>query len=138
MIREYTSSDIEAINEIGKLIKNDFASVYKISELNKDYLGIYVYLEDDKVVGFLEYEYHFEITDIINIAVSTIHQNKGIGEALINYLITNTKSNKIMLEVRENNESALNLYNKCGFVEINRRKKYYDGEDAIIMERMIS
>lgn len=138
MIREYTSSDIEAINEIGKLIKNDFASVYKISELNKDYSGIYVYLEDDKVVGFLEYEYHFEITDIINIAVSTIHQNKGIGEALINYLITNTKSDKIMLEVRENNESALNLYNKCGFVEINRRKKYYDGEDAIIMERMIS
>lgn len=138
MIREYTSSDIEAINEIGKLIKNDFASVYKISELNKDYSGVYVYLEDDKVVGFLEYEYHFEITDIINIAVSTIHQNKGIGEALINYLITNTKSDKIMLEVRENNEFALNLYNKCGFVEINRRKKYYDGEDAIIMERMIS
>ena len=138
MIREYTLSDIETINEIGKLIKEDFASIYKIDELNKDYANIYVYLEADKVVGFLEYENHFEITDIINIAVAEYCQNKGIGETLINYLINNTESDKIMLEVRENNASALNLYNKCGFSEINRRKKYYDGEDAIIMERIIS
>ncbi len=138
MIREYTQADIDAINEIGKLIKEDFASIYKISELNRDYAGIYVYTEDDEVIGFLQYENHFEITDIINIAVAENSQNKGIGETLINYLVNNTEADKIMLEVRENNVSALNLYNKCGFVEINRRKKYYDGEDAIIMERKIS
>lgn len=138
MIREYTPTDIDAINEIGKLIKEDFASIYKISELNKDYANIYVYIKDEKVIGFLEYENHFEITDIINIAVAEYCQNKGIGETLIKYLINNTKANKIMLEVRENNVSALNLYNKCGFIEINRRKKYYDDEDAIIMERKIS
>lgn len=138
MIREYTLSDIEAINEIGLLIKENFKDIYKIDALNKDYANIYVYLEDDKVVGFLEYENHFEITDIINIAVAEYCQNKGIGEALINYLVNNTESDKIMLEVRENNISALNLYNKCGFNIINRRKKYYDDEDAIIMERIIS
>ncbi len=138
MIREYTLTDIDAINEIGKLIKEDFANVYKISEINKDYAGIYVYIDDDKVIGFLEYENHFEITDIINIAVAEVSQNKGIGETLINYLVNNTSADKIMLEVRENNVPALNLYNKCGFIEINRRKKYYDGEDAIIMERKIS
>lgn len=137
MIRSYTSKDIPSINEIGLLIKDNFKDIYKIEELNKSYANIYVYVEDDEVIGFLEYEDHFEITDIINIAVSTIHQNKGVGEALIKYLINNTKSDKIMLEVRENNEYALNLYNKCGFVEINRRKKYYDGEDAIIMERIL-
>ena len=138
MIREYTETDIDAINEIGKLIKEDFANIYKISELNRDYAGIYVYTEDDEVIGFLQYENHFEITDIINIAVAENSQNKGIGETLISYLVNNTEADKIMLEVRENNVSALNLYNKCGFVEINRRKKYYDGEDAIIMERKIS
>lgn len=138
MIREYTLTDIDAINEIGKLIKEDFASIYKISELNRDYAGIYVYTKDDEVIGFLQYENHFEITDIINIAVAENSQNKGIGETLINYLVNNTEADKIMLEVRENNVSALNLYNKCNFVEINRRKKYYDGEDAIIMERKIS
>lgn len=138
MIREYTQADIDAINEIGKLIKEDFASIYKISELNRDYASIYVYIEEDKVLGFLQYENHFEITDIINIAVAQNSQNKGIGETLINYLVNNTNADKIMLEVRENNAPALNLYNKCGFIEINRRKKYYDGEDAIIMERKIS
>ncbi len=138
MIREFLPSDIDSINELGTLIKGNFASVYKISELNREYAGIYVYVEDNKVIGFLEYEYHFEITDIINIAVSKKHQNKGVGAVLMNYLINNTKSEKIMLEVCENNESALNLYKKCGFMEINRRKKYYDCLDAIIMERKIS
>lgn len=138
MIREFNAVDIDAINEIGKLIKDNFKDIYKISELNKNYAGIYVYEEDGKVIGFLQYEKHFEITDIINIAVSKMSQNKGIGENLINYLINNTSSNKIMLEVRENNVQALKLYIKCGFTEINRRKKYYDTEDAIIMERIIS
>ncbi|MDE6141795.1 MAG: ribosomal protein S18-alanine N-acetyltransferase [Bacilli bacterium] len=138
MIRDYTKTDIDAINEIGKLIKEDFANVYKIFELNKDYANIYVYTKDNKVIGFLQYENHYEITDIINIAVANYCQNKGIGEELINYLINNTQADKIMLEVRENNVYAINLYNKCGFIEINRRKKYYDGEDAIIMERKIS
>ncbi len=138
MIRSYTAQDIDAINEIGLLIKSNFKDIYRINELNQDYANIYVCLEDNQVVGFLQYENHFEITDIINIAVASKHQNKGVGEALINYLINNTESNKIMLEVRENNASALNLYYKCGFEEINRRKKYYEGEDAIIMERIIS
>ena len=43
----------------------------------------------------------------------------------------------MMLEVRESNISAIKLYEKVGFEEINRRKKYYGNEDAIIMERII-
>lgn len=137
MIREYTASDIDAINEIGLLIKDDFKDTYKIAELNQEYAHIIVYESNAEVIGFLEYEDHFEITDIINIAVTSNQQNKGIGFSLINYLIDNTKASKLMLEVREDNLSALNLYKKCGFKEIHRRKKYYNDCDAIIMERMI-
>lgn len=138
MIRNYLPTDIDAINELGLLIKEDFKDIYKIDELNQEYANILVYIEDDKVIGFLEYEEHFEITDIINIAVSFKYQNKGIGATLINYLYNNTKGNKIMLEVKENNLNALNLYKKCGFTEIHRRKKYYNDCDAIIMERKLS
>ena len=38
----------------------------------------------------------------------------------------------------ESNNAAINLYKKCGFVEINRRKKYYGDEDAIVMKKVIS
>lgn len=138
MIREYTPSDIDAINEIGLLIKDNFKEIYKIEELNQEYAHIIVYESNSVIIGFLEYEEHFEITDIINIAVTSNQQNKGIASSLINHLINNTKANKLMLEVKENNKAALNLYKKCGFKEIHRRKKYYNDCDAIIMERMIS
>lgn len=137
MIREYINKDYESIDSIGSLIKQDFNKIYNIENLNKNYANILVYEEGNQVIGFLHFEEHYEIADIMNIAVSINHQNKGIGEELINYLIANTSSNKIMLEVRENNARAISLYNKCGFKEINRRKKYYGDEDAIIMEREV-
>ena len=138
MIRVASNQDINRINEIGLLIKEDFKKVFNIEEeLQKDYVQIYVYEEDNNVLGFLHTEYHFEITDIVNIAVDINNQNKGIGYELIDYLVTNTKSEKIMLEVRESNTSAISLYTKCGFKEIHRRKNYYGNEDAIIMERSI-
>ena len=65
------------------------------------------------------------------------HGLEGIGYELVNYLINNTQSEKIMLEVRESNTNAITLYIKCGFKEIHRRKNYYGNEDAIIMERSI-
>jgi len=41
----------------------------------------------------------------------------------------------VFLEVRENNFSAISLYKKIGFKEINIRKNYYKdtGENALIM-----
>ena len=138
MIRVASNQDINRINEIGLLIKEDFEKVFNIKEeLQKDYVQIYVYEEDNNILGFLHTEYHFEITDIVNIAVDINNQNKGIGYELVNYLINNTQSEKIMLEVRESNTNAISLYTKCGFKEIHRRKNYYGNEDAIIMERSI-
>jgi ribosomal-protein-alanine N-acetyltransferase len=138
MIREASNQDILRINEIGLLIKDDFNKVFNIEEdLKKDYVHIYVYEENNQILGFLHTEYHFEITDIVNIAVDINNQNKGIGYKLIDYLLNNTESKKIMLEVRESNTNAISLYNKCGFKEIHRRVNYYGNEDAIIMERGI-
>ena len=43
---------------------------------------------------------------------------------------------RIMLEVRASNASAITLYEKFGYVKISVRKRYYaDGEDADIMEK---
>ena len=138
MIREASNQDILRINEIGLLIKEDFDKVFNIEEdLTKDYVHIYVYEEDNKILGFLHTEYHFEITDIVNIAVDINNQHNGIGYKLIEFLLNNTESEKLMLEVRESNSSAIALYTKCGFKEIHRRKNYYGNEDAIIMERSI-
>ena len=41
----------------------------------------------------------------------------------------------IVLNVRESNQAAINLYTRFGFVEVGRRKKYYrlPAEDALTM-----
>jgi ribosomal-protein-alanine N-acetyltransferase len=139
MVREALNQDFNRINEIGLLIKENFSTVYKIDEdIKHDYVHIYVYEENNKVLGFIQIEEHFEITDIINIAVDKDYQGKGIGKELIQYIIDNTKSEKIMLEVKANNDPAISLYTNMGFKQIHIRPKYYEGNiDAIIMERSV-
>ena len=137
MIRNATINDIRRIDEIGTLIKEDFVNKYDISSfLNYEYSKLYVY-EEEKVMGFIQLEEHYEIIDLINIAVDEEYHGKNIGTKLIEYALSNTNAEKMMLEVRESNISAIKLYEKVGFKEINRRKKYYGNEDAIIMERII-
>ena len=137
MVRRATINDIEIINKLGLLIEDNFAKLFDIKELlTKDYVHIYVY-EDDQVYGFIHLESHFEICDLINIAVDESRQGNNIGTELLEFAIKEIKCEKLMLEVRESNIKALNLYNKLGFKEINIRKKYYGNEDAIIMERVI-
>lgn len=137
MIREYTLEDLNEINIIGSLIKDNFVEKYSISELkNYDYFNLYVY-DDGAIKGFIQIEKHFEILDIINIAVRKEYQHLGIGKMLLDYIINKIKPKQVLLEVRETNVEAIKFYKKNGFIEINRRKKYYGNEDAIIMERSI-
>lgn len=138
MIRTININDLNFIDKIGSQIKEDFNKKYDIENfINLDYASIYVYEENNKVVGFIQLESHFEILDLINIAVDEEYKGKNIGSKLIEHAIQNTTAEKIMLEVRESNKSAIRLYEKNQFKEINRRKKYYGNEDAIIMERSL-
>ena len=138
MIREYKENDLSAVNDIGQLIKDNFADLYKINDfVGYDYAKIFVYEIDDIVAGFIQIEHHYEIVDIINIAVKKIYQNKGIASSLIKYIVENYECEKIMLEVKEDNTNAIIAYEKNGFKEISRRKKYYGDKDAIIMERIV-
>ena len=43
-------------------------------------------------------------------------------------------SERILLEVRCDNNNAIKLYKKYNFKIINIRKKYYDNMDAYVME----
>ena len=139
MVRELLNQDFSRVNEIGMLIKDNFSTVYKIEEdIKNDYVHIYVYDEDNNVLGFIHIENHFEITDVINIAVDKNYQGKGIGKKLLQYVIDNTEAEKIMLEVKENNIAAIKLYESMGFKQIHVRPNYYEGNiDALIMERSI-
>jgi ribosomal-protein-alanine N-acetyltransferase len=72
------------------------------------------------------------------LAVHPCYRRQGFGQALLHALLTiawQQGLERATLEVRVSNQSALSLYQKLGFREAGRRRRYYSdtGEDGIIL-----
>ena len=99
----------------------------------------YVVAESDEIIGYagLFSPLAGEVDDIQTMTVVKSEQGKGIGKALLKLLVIEAlrrEAPDVLLEVREDNASAIGLYQSAGFEEISRRKNYYaPGIHAIIM-----
>ena len=138
MVDNYKENYYDEIIKLGKIVNKDFEKLFNINNLNRTE-KIYVYLNDNKITGFIHISSNYEIIDILNIVVDPKYEKQGIGTKLINYIIKKKDPivSKIMLEVREDNLKAINFYQKNHFTIIAKRKNYYKNKDALIMERNI-
>jgi [ribosomal protein S18]-alanine N-acetyltransferase len=82
---------------------------------------------------------------LLNICVHPEYQRRGLGRALVNFLLMFARRKRTrvaLLEVRVSNTGAYKLYTQLGFDEIGIRKDYYPArygrEDAIILARDLS
>ncbi|CAM3756281.1 ribosomal protein S18-alanine N-acetyltransferase [Parendozoicomonas haliclonae] len=82
---------------------------------------------------------------ILNIAIAPAFQKQGLGQKLLEFLVSGAKqrgANVMFLEVRVSNHKAIGLYLKSDFSEVGIRKNYYPAakgsEDAIVMMRDLS
>ena len=124
---------IEKIDNI-ELIKDLFKEYKeKYNPIINDYTFILSYKEDNKYVAFLIYQLLYEKAEIIDIFVLEEYRRKGIAKALINEMLKNKNIESITLEVKDGNKNAIMLYNSLGFVEVAKRKGYYNGVDALLM-----
>ena len=105
-------------------------------EILSDTDSIYNYMDNEKVLGYLEIRLVDGVIDIMNLFVNEEERHKGIATALMNEMIEKEDYSRIMLEVNENNNEAMRLYNKLGFKEISLRERYYGEDSAIIMEKV--
>ena len=105
-------------------------------EILSDTDSIYNYMDGDKVLGYLEIRLVDGVLDIMNLFVNEEDRRKGIATELMDKMIQEENYSRIMLEVNENNDSAIRLYNKLGFKEISLRDRYYGEDTAIIMEKV--
>lgn len=136
MIKHLSIDDETYFYKLGELLNSNFSKLYSLDYLlNLSYTHLIGYFKDDKLVGFIHIEKHFEVIDIINIVVDPEYRKCHIATELINYVITKYDG-KLILEVREDNIPAINLYKSLGFVKVSVREKYYDGCDAIVMEKV--
>lgn len=97
----------------------------------------WVYEDQGKVIGYAGLCTVLPISDIQTIAISPEYQGQGLGRKMMNLLIDTAhelKALDVMLEVRFDNPTAINLYESLGFTTIHRRPCYYKGGiDALIM-----
>ncbi len=139
MIRKVEEKDLESIYKLGTTLHVNYRIITNLNEILKNNINhIYVYEQDNKIIGFIHYTKLYNSVDLVDIVVKEQYQNQKIGTNLIDYMITNLECNdRIYLEVNTNNQKALNLYQKFGFKIINIRKNYYGIDDAYVMERVI-
>ncbi len=138
MVSSFSQLDIEQINKLGNNLNPKFKELFHINNLNSNE-KIYVYKAEEKVLGFIHISINYEVVDLLNIIVDSNNRNKGIGHLLMDYMIGDlpTTVKRILLEVNENNLTALKFYNEFNFEVISSRKNYYGGDSAMIMERSL-
>ena len=131
---------LQALIDLGKacgLAVRDSAGLEKnIDRL--DYL-INVMLCDNELAGFIEAQIIADEIHLYDVAVDPKFRRQGFAQALIEEL-TLQPCTAILLEVRESNQAALQLYRKCGFAVDGIRKNYYSApvENAVLMSRKLS
>ena len=135
-VRRAVKQDAEKIAELEKECFPDPWGPVSIQErIEKN--GVAVYEKDSIVLGYCIFSEAADEGEIYRIAVSESVRKKGIGSALIKYVIHKMKIDlvqQIYLEVRSLNKAAITLYEKSGFKKAGIREKYYsdNGENAFI------
>jgi len=135
MIEKIDSNNLEKIMEIEKEAFSDFWEMSAYEKLFVDYeYEAYIYTMNEKTVAYAIFLDMVDVYELIKIAVKKEYRNQKIGYNFLSEAV-NSLEKTVFLEVRENNFSAINLYKKIGFKEINIRKNYYKdtGENALIM-----
>lgn len=116
--------------------------IKEINNLNtREFAKRLEYIENNKLIGYLDYSLIYDRIEIDNIFVEEECRNKKIGTLLMEYLDKIAKDNNLInitLEVRQSNSIAIHLYEKMGFNKVAIRKYYYGDEDAILMEKKVS
>lgn len=140
IIRKMTDEDLD---EIDILEQDIFSSPWPRKEYEYEihenpYSNPYVIIENDEIVAYFDYWLIFERGEIATIGVKKEYRRRGYGQVMIDYIVKDLNekgAENISLEVRVSNFSAIALYEKNGFIQVNVRKNYYEDnhEDAYLM-----
>jgi ribosomal-protein-alanine N-acetyltransferase len=94
---------------------------------------------DDTLLGYLICSRYDTVWHVMNVAVDTAQQHKGLASAMLAELYERVEDDqaRFTLEVRPSNAVAIHLYEREGFRAAGMRRRYYqdNGEDALVMWR---
>ncbi len=136
----------EHIPQIAQIEKQSIPQPWSESdfefELTNKFAINLVCIEDDQVLGFLSAHNVYGQCNINSIATHHEHRKKGIAGRLLSELVNRVKGDddaQIMLEVRSQNKTAIEFYEKQGFIREGTRANFYKNptDDAILYKMKI-
>ena len=125
---------IEELKYLYDLVESEFSVKYS----DNVYTNWLVYENNNKILGFLNYDSIYDKAEIEYIYVNPLYRNNNIATNLLNEMIrllNECNINSITLEVRSDNLCAIKFYEKNKFKNAAIRKNYYGAVDAILMIR---
>ena len=103
--------------------------------------ALYLVAEDDDLVGYAAASLFADVAELQRIAVTTAERRTGVATRLLARIEEEARlrySERLLLEVREDNAAACAFYAARGFHELNRRAHYYsDGTTAVVLEKVL-
>jgi ribosomal-protein-alanine N-acetyltransferase len=141
VLAPFTEADLEEVLPIeAALFSDPWPRQFFLEELRVPQSLACVARHHGRMAGYLlawrlEGEIHLG-----NLAVVAEYQRRGVGQALLTWLLERAREGgpgRITLEVRASNFPAQELYRRYGFQAIALRRGYYQdsGEDALVMMR---
>jgi [ribosomal protein S18]-alanine N-acetyltransferase len=110
-----------------------------VLELSKQSGVCLAAVSEQGLVGYLICSRYDTVWHVMNVAVDSDHQHRGLASAMLAELYRQVEDDqaRFTLEVRPSNTVAIHLYEREGFRAAGMRRRYYqdNGEDALVMWR---
>ena len=134
VIRESTPDDLDALEELMKVLTNTFNQTFFRDQWRMDMEykyevgGVFVAVtNENKIVGMIlvdvgrDWRSNKKVGKIINFVVDPSYQGKGIGSRLLEVAIefsAERKASVVRINARRQLESTVQMFKKFGFDEI--------------------
>lgn len=146
LLRHATLGDVERVAELELTCFTSDPWARQSFESFIDRAGVtFIVAEDpgseNEIVGYAVLVRAADEAEILNLAVAADARRGGVGSSLLRGLLEAAARDgvtTVYLEVRESNAAARGLYAAHGFVEVGRRRRYYQRpeEDALILQKV--
>lgn len=148
-MRQFNTKDLESVVEINRIcLPENYASFFFMDTFQNCPSAFRVAEVGTRIVGYIMCRIEHGFSDvkrlkfvrkghIISVAVLPEFRRAGIASELVKQALNalqDMKADECYLEVRETNETAIELYEKLGFSLARRVAHYYaDGAEALVM-----
>ena len=155
MVREAMEEDLLAVMNINRIclpenytygffetVLRSYPKSFLVAEVDKNIAG-YIMCRVERIFSKFQRFKICKAGHVISIAVLPEYRRMGIASLLMKNAMKVLREvydcSEVFLEVRISNNPAITLYEKLGFVKVDRIKQYYiDGEDAYLMAKELA